>query len=469
MTERFDICILGAGSGGLSVAAGAAQLGMKVALLEPHEMGGDCLNTGCVPSKALLAAGKAAQGGAAAAKFGVHYDPPRVDFGAVKDHVASVIATIAPVDSQDRFEGLGCTVIRAAGRFVDRRTIEVAGRRIRARRFVIATGSRAAVPPVLGLADGPYLTNETIFALRDRPDHLIIIGGGAIGCEMAQAHRRLGSAVTIVDRGSILPRDDADLVAVVRQTLTDEGVAIIESATIDRVEHHPGAVRLILGDGRTVQGSHLLIAAGRTPTVEGLNLDKAGVEFSEKGIVVDARRRTSNKRIFAIGDCRVGPQFTHSAGYEAGIVIQNALFRIPAKVDYAALPWVTFTDPELAQVGLTEAAARAAHGDDVRILHWRFDENDRAQADKRTEGMAKVVLVKGKVAGASIVGPNAGELIQTWTLAITAKLTLRQITGIIAPYPTYAEINKRLASSAYTATLFSDRTRMLVRFLSWFG
>ncbi|OYY71808.1 NAD(P)/FAD-dependent oxidoreductase [Sphingomonas sp. 28-63-12] len=469
MIERFDLCILGAGSGGLSVAAGAAQLGMKVALLEPGAMGGDCLNSGCVPSKALLAAGKAAHAGQAAATFGVSYDPPRVDFGAVKDHVAGVIETIAPVDSQERFEGLGCTVIRAAGKFVDRRTVEADGRRIRARRFVIATGSRAGVPPIPGLADGPYLTNETIFSLRERPEHLIIIGGGAIGCEMAQAHRRLGCAVTIVDLGPILPRDDADLVDIVRQTLMGEGIAIIERATIERVEHDAGTVRLVLGDGQTVEGSHLLVAAGRTPTVEGLGLEAAGVSYSKKGIAVDPRRRTTNKRIFAIGDCREGPQFTHSAGYEAGIVIQNALFRIPAKVHYAALPWVTFTDPELAQVGLTEAAAKAAHGDDVRILHWRFDENDRAQAEKRTEGMAKVVLVKGKVAGASIAGPNAGELIQTWTLAITAKLSLRQITGIIAPYPTYAEINKRLASSAYTASLFSDRTRTLVRFLRWFG
>ncbi len=469
MIEKFDLCILGAGSGGLSVAAGAAQLGMKVALLEPGEMGGDCLNSGCVPSKALLAAAKAAHAGAAAAKFGVSYDAPRVDFGAVKDHVARVIETIAPVDSQERFEGLGCTVIRAAGKFIDRKTVEVDGRRIRARRFVIATGSRADVPPIPGLKDAPYLTNETIFPLRERPEHLVIIGGGAIGCEMAQAHRRLGCAVTIVDLGPILPRDDAELVEIVRQTLKGEGIVIIERAGVERVEHDAAKVRLVLGDGQMIEGSHLLVAAGRTPTVEGLGLDKAGVAYSKKGITVDPRRRTSNRRIFAIGDCREGPQFTHTAGYEAGIVIQNALFRIPAKVDYAALPWVTFTDPELAQVGLTEAAARAAHGDDVRILHWRFDENDRAQAEKRTEGMAKVVLVKGKVAGASIVGPGAGELIQTWTLMITAKLGLRQLTGIIAPYPTYAEINKRLASSAYTASLFSDRTRTLVRFLRWFG
>lgn len=469
MIEKFDLCILGAGSGGLSVAAGAAQLGLSVALLEPHEMGGDCLNSGCVPSKALLAAGKAAHAGDHAKQFGVHYAAPMIDFGAVKDHVAGVIATIAPVDSQERFEGLGCTVIREAGRFVDRKTVAAGARRIRARRFVIATGSRAGVPPIPGLIDAPYFTNETIFGLRDRPQHLIIIGGGAIGCEMAQAHRRLGCAVTIVDVGPILPRDDADLVDIVRHALMEEGIVLREKVAIDRIDQVDGQIMLSLGDGTSVTGSHLLVAAGRTPTVDGLGLDEAGVSYSKKGIVVDPRRRTTNKRIFAIGDCREGPQFTHTAGYEAGIVIQNALFHVPAKASYAALPWVTFTDPELAQVGLTEAAARAAHGDAVRVLHWRFDENDRAQAEKRTEGMAKVILVKGKVAGASIVGPNAGELIQTWTLAITAKLGLRQITGIIAPYPTYAEINKRLASSAFTASLFSDRTRKIVRFLQWFG
>ena len=469
MIEKFDLCIIGAGSGGLSVAAGAAQLGLKVALLEPHAMGGDCLNSGCVPSKALLAAGKAAHAGENAAQFGVHYTAPQIDFGAVKDHVAGVIAAIEPNDSQERFEQLGCTVIRAAGRFIDGRTVDAGGRKIRARRFVIATGSRAGVPPIPGLADVPFMTNETIFGLRDRPDHLIIIGGGAIGCEMAQAHRRLGCAVSIVDVGPILPRDDADLVAIVRAALVGEGIALHERATIDRIDQADGQVRLMLGDGPVIAGSHLLVAAGRKPTVDGLGLEAAGVEYSPKGIVVDPRRRTSNKRIFAIGDCRVGPQFTHTAGYEAGIVIQNALFHVPAKVNYAALPWVTFTDPELAQVGLTEAAARAEHGDAVRVLHWSFAENDRAQADKRTEGMAKVVLVKGKVAGASIVGPNAGELIQTWTIAITAKLGLRQLTGIIAPYPTYAEINKRLASSAFTASLFSDRTRKIVRLLQWFG
>lgn len=468
MSETFDLCILGAGSGGLSVAAGAAQLGLSVALLEPGEMGGDCLNSGCVPSKALLAAAKAAHSGAAAAKFGVTYAAPTIDFGAVKDHVRSVIDTIAPVDSQERFEGLGCTVIRAAGRFVSRDMVEAGGRQIKARRFVIATGSRASVPPIPGLADTPYFTNETIFGLREAPAHLVVIGGGAIGCEMAQAHRRLGCAVTVVDLGPILPRDDAELVEIVRHALMDEGVTLIERAGIERVEHAGGAVRLVLDGGRVVEGSHLLVAAGRAPKVDGLGLEAAGVDFSAKGIRVDARRRTTNKRIFAIGDCREGPQFTHAAGYEAGIVIQNICFRLPAKANFAALPWVTFTDPELAQVGLTEAAARKAGGD-VRVLHWSFAENDRAQAERRTEGQLKVVLVGGKVAGASIVGKGAGELIQTWSVMMAAKLSLRSLTGIIAPYPTYAEVNKRVASSAYTASLFSDRTRKIVRLLQRLG
>ncbi len=468
MSETFDLCVLGAGSGGLSVAAGAAQLGLSVALLEPGEMGGDCLNSGCVPSKALLAAAKAAHSGAAAAKFGINYAAPTIDFGAVKDHVRGVIDTIAPVDSQERFEGLGCTVIRAAGRFVSRDTAEAGGRQIKARRFVIATGSRASVPPVPGLADTPYFTNETIFGLREAPAHLLIIGGGAIGCEMAQAHRRLGCAVTIVDLGPILPRDDADLVEVVRAALTSDGVTLIERTGIERVEHAGGAVRLVLDGGRVVEGSHLLVAAGRSPTVDGLGLAEAGVDFTRKGIKVDARRRTTNKRIFAIGDCREGPQFTHAAGYEAGIVIQNICFRLPAKANFAALPWVTFTDPELAQVGLTEAAARKAGGD-VRVLHWSYAENDRAQAEKRTEGRLKIILVGGKVAGASIVGIGAGDLIQTWSIMMAAKLSLRSLTGIISPYPTYAEVNKRVASSAYTASLFSDRTRKVVRFLKRFG
>jgi pyruvate/2-oxoglutarate dehydrogenase complex dihydrolipoamide dehydrogenase (E3) component len=462
MSEHFDLVILGAGSGGLSVAAGAAQMGARVALLEPGEMGGDCLNSGCVPSKALLAAGKAAQGFRTANRFGIAAQEPQVDFAAVKAHVRSVIAAIEPNDSVERFEGLGVTVIRAAGRFTSPTTLQAADRTLIAKRFVIATGSRASLPPVPGLETVPAYTNEDIFGLQQRPDHLLIIGGGPIGCEMAQAHRRLGCAVTLVERFSLLAKDDPDCVDIVRQALVGEGVRLIEQAAIARAE--PGPV-LVLENGERLVGSHVLVAAGRAPNIADLGLEAAGVAYGKRGIQVDARLRTSNKRIFAIGDCREGPQFTHAAGYDAGIVIQNALFRLPAKASYAAMPWVTFTDPELAHVGLAEAEARKAHGAAVQVLRWSFHENDRAQAERHTEGLIKVAVAQGRVVGATIAGPHAGELIQLWTLAVGKRMKLRDLTGFVAPYPTYAEVSKRAAGSAFTSVLFGSRVKALVRLL----
>ena len=460
-----DIIIIGAGSGGLSVAAGAAQMGARVILIEAHRMGGDCLNYGCVPSKALLAAAKAAHAPAAARALGVDLAAAKVAFPAVKAHVARVIAAIEPNDSVERFEGFGVEVIQGRAVFTGPDQVSVNGRTLTAKRFVIAAGSRAFIPPIPGLADVPYLTNETIFPLQERPDHLIVIGGGPIGVEMAQAHRRLGSAVSVIERGSLLAKDDPALVDVLRTALTDEGVALHEQADIASVHGSAGAITVTLKDGRTIAGSHILVATGRAPNVDSLGLEAAGVAFGPRGIQVDARRRTSNRRIFAIGDVREGPQFTHAAGYEAGIVVQNILFRLPAKVDYAALPWVTYTDPELAHVGLTEAEARSRHGDALSVLEWSFKENDRAQAERRTEGRARVYVVKGKPVGASIVGLNAGELIQTWALAISAGIKIRQIASMIAPYPTLGEVSKRAAGSAFTATLFSAKTRKLVRLL----
>ena len=460
-----DIIILGAGSGGLSVAAGAAQMGARVILIEAHKMGGDCLNYGCVPSKALLAAAKVAHVPAMAGRFGIAMAAPGVDFPAVKAHVAGVIAAIEPYDSIERFEGFGVEVIEGRGVFSAPDRVSVNGRTLTAKRFVIATGSRAFIPPIPGLADVPYLTNETIFPLAERPDHLIIIGGGPIGIEMAQAHRRLGSAVTVIERGSILAKDDPALVEVVRAALADEGVNLVEGADVASVDGQAGAVSLALQDGRTIEGSHLLVATGRAPNVDDLGLEKTGVDFGPRGIRVDARRRTSNRRIFAIGDVREGPQFTHAAGYEAGIVVQNILFRLPARVNYAALPWVTYTDPELAHVGLTEAEARKRHGDALSVLDWSYDENDRAQAERRTEGRVRVYVVKGKPVGASIVGLNAGELIQTWAMTISAGIKIRQIASMIAPYPTLGEVSKRAAGSAFTAALFSEKTRKIVRLL----
>ncbi|HOT82079.1 MAG TPA: FAD-dependent oxidoreductase, partial [Candidatus Defluviicoccus seviourii] len=403
-----DICVIGAGSAGLSVAAGAAQMGARTVLIEAARMGGDCLNTGCVPSKALLAAAKAAANIRHAGHFGVQAGEPQVDFAAVNRHVHDVIAQIAPHDSVERFTGLGCTVIQARARFVDERTVEAGKQRIRARRFVIATGSRAAVPPIPGLAVIPFPTNENIFENKVLPEHLIVIGGGPIGCEMAQAHRRLGARVSVLDLATILPKDDPDLVAVVRQALHADGITIEEGAKILKLERRDGGVAVEVADGdgeREIVGSHLLVAAGRRPNVEDLGLEAAGVQYGPKGIAVDQRLRTSNRRILAAGDVAGSYQFTHLAGYHAGIVLRNALFRLPAKVDIGALPWVTYTDPELAQVGLTEAQAHAEGRDDVRVLTSTFAENDRARTERATEGLIKVVVSKrGQVLGAGIAG-----------------------------------------------------------------
>ena len=465
-TLKADIVVIGAGSGGLSVAAGAAQMGARTILIEKGKMGGDCLNYGCVPSKALIAAGHAAHQVRSSGKFGVNGHEPEIDFAKVHDHVHGVIAAIAPHDSVERFEGLGVEVIQGAATFVSPREVEVDGTRIRGRRFVIATGSSAALPPIPGLEDVPYLINETVFGLTERPDHLIVIGGGPIGAELAQAHRRLGAKVTIIERDRILAKDDAEVTAIVRKRLSEEGVAMLEKVEIVSVAREGNGVAVTIdegGDERVVSGSHLLVAAGRRPNIKGLGLDEAKIEHTARGITVDARLRTSNKRVFAIGDVAGGFQFTHMAGYHAGIVIRNALFNIPAKVKHDAVPWVTYTDPEIAHVGMSEAQARQRHGEDVRVLRWSFEENDRAQAERETDGLVKAVVgPRGKILGASIAGPHAGELLQPWILAIDQGLKIGAMAGLIAPYPTLGEVNKRAAGSYYTPSLFSDRTRKVV-------
>ncbi len=460
-----DLCIIGAGSGGLSVAAGAVQMGASVVLVEKHLMGGDCLNTGCVPSKALLAAAHAAETIRSGARFGVNGHEPAVDFARVHAHVHGVIAAIAPHDSVERFEGLGVTVIQAAARFTGPEEVEAGGQRIRARRFVVATGSSAAIPPVPGLADTPYLTNETVFNLTERPDHLIVLGGGPIGIEMAQAFRRLGAAVTLLERSTILPKDEPEAAEVIRAALIREGIALQERAEVMEARRAANGVEVVLkaAEGpRIIQGTHLLVAAGRKPGTAGLGLEAAGIAATPRGITVDAGLRSSNRRVFAIGDVAGGPQFTHIAGYHAGIVIRNALFGLPAKVDYAALPWVTYADPELAHVGLTEAEARAA-GHAVTLLSQPLSGNDRAQAERATEGLIKVVLGKGgRILGATIVAPRAGEMIGLWGLAIQRKLKIGAIAASLAPYPTMSEVSKRAAGGFYTPTLFGPRTRRVV-------
>jgi pyruvate/2-oxoglutarate dehydrogenase complex dihydrolipoamide dehydrogenase (E3) component len=457
-----DICVIGAGSGGLSVAAGAVQMGARVVLIEGAEMGGDCLNHGCVPSKALLAAAKAAQAMTAGAAFGITPVEPQVDFGAVKDHVARVIAAIAPVDSQDRFEGLGVRVIRAWGRFVSPTEVEAGGYRISARRFVIATGSRAVVPPIPGLDTVPYLTNESIFPLREKPAHLIVIGGGPIGMEMAQAHRRLGCAVTVIEGANALGREDPELAAVVLEKLRAEGVVIREDASVAQVSD-AGGVTVSLADGGTVTGSHLLVAVGRQVALDGLNLQAAGVTHDRRGVTVDARLRSSNRRVYAVGDAAGGLQFTHLAGYHAGIVIRQALFGLPARAT-APIPRVTFTDPELAQVGLTEAEARAAHGAALTVLRWPYHDNDRAQAEGKTAGLIKVMVVEGRPVGAGIAGAQAGELIGLWSLALSSRLKMSALGGMVLPYPTLGEVSKRAAGAYFSPKLFDNhRVKQVVR------
>jgi pyruvate/2-oxoglutarate dehydrogenase complex dihydrolipoamide dehydrogenase (E3) component len=469
---RTDLCVIGAGSGGLAVAAGAVQMGAKVVLIEQGKMGGDCLNYGCVPSKSLIAAGRAAHAIRTAGRFGVNRHEPAIDFLGVHDHVKGVIAAIEPHDSQERFEKLGVEVIRAHARFVGPQEVEAHGRRIRARRIVVATGSSPAVPPIAGLAEVPHLTNETVFDLTERPEHLVVIGGGPIGCELAQAYRRLGARVTVLELFSILPKHDPDAVRVVRDQLRAEGIDLRERVEVGSIVRDGNGIALTVKDNGTEQritGSHVLVAAGRRANVEGLDLEAGGIEYGAAAIKVDARLRTSNKRVYAIGDVVGGLQFTHMAAHHAGVVIKNALFRLPAKVEDHAVPWVTYTDPELAQVGLTEPLAKG-RGIAVDALRWDFDDNDRAQTERETAGFAKALVDRrGRIHGATIVGERAGELIQPWVLAIANGIRIGALAQFIAPYPTFGEASKRAAGAYYTPKLFSERTKKLVRLLMRFS
>jgi pyruvate/2-oxoglutarate dehydrogenase complex dihydrolipoamide dehydrogenase (E3) component len=464
-----DLCVIGGGAGGLAVAAGAVQMGASVVLVERGRMGGDCLNYGCVPSKSLLATAKLATAWRRGAALGVLCQSPRIDFAAVADSLAQVIAVIAPNDSVERFERLGVRVIAAEARFLDPHTVRAGDYEIRPRRFVIATGSSPVVPPIAGLDGVPFFTNETVFANRTRPEHLIVIGGGPIGIELAQAYRSLGAAVSVIDAGPILPRDDPELVALLAARLAEDGIVLRPSAAVAGVEPASNGIAVVLAGGERITGSHLLVAAGRQPELAALDLAAAGIEATAAGIVVDRRLRTTNRRAYAIGDAAGGPQFTHVALYHAGIVIRNALFRLPARVDYRALPWVTFTDPELAQVGLTEAAARA-QGQDLRVLRWPLADNDRAQTERDTAGEVKITTRRnGRILGATILGPGAGDLILPWALAISQRLKIGAMANLIVPYPTRGEAGKRAAGSFYTPTLFAPRTRRLVRLLARFG
>ncbi|WP_170419444.1 dihydrolipoyl dehydrogenase family protein [Ruegeria atlantica] len=463
---KTDILVIGAGSGGLSVAAGASQMGADVVLLEGHKMGGDCLNFGCVPSKALIASSKAAYGQAHSAALGVADVVPQVDYAAAKDHVHDVIAQIEPMDNQERFEGFGVKVIREYGSFISPTQVQAGDNLITARRVVIATGSSPLVPPIPGLDQVPFYTNETIFDLRDKPEHLLIIGGGPIGMEMAQAHVRLGCKVTVIEGLQALGKDDPEAAAIVLDSLRAEGVAIHEQAMVAQIRGNEGAVEVVTENGEIFAGSHLLIAAGRKSNVDRLNLKIAGIEQTRTGIKVDDSLRTTNRKVYAIGDVAGGLQFTHVAGYQAGIIIRSALFGLPSKAKTAHVPWATYTDPELAQVGQTEAQAREQYGDKVEIARFDYHHNDRAISERKTKGFIKVMVVKGRPVGATIVGHQAGELINLWSLALANNLKMGQIAAMVSPYPTIGELNKRVAGAYFSPRLFENQTvKRVVRFV----
>jgi pyruvate/2-oxoglutarate dehydrogenase complex dihydrolipoamide dehydrogenase (E3) component len=447
MAVDYDVVIIGGGSGGLVVASAAAQLNAKVALVERDRLGGDCLWYGCVPSKSLIHASRIAYQVKNGHTFGISTANVEIDFAKAMGHVHQTQATIEPHDSPERFRGLGVDVIFGQGQFMDDLTFEVNDRELQARSFVVSTGSRPAIPPIQGLEEAGYLTNETVFSLKEKPHSLAVIGAGPIGCELGQAFHRLGCPVTLIaSRDRILPKEDPEAAAVVQAQFASENMTILTNTRPDRVEVLDGQKVLYMGDEKLATVDEILIATGRHPNVESLNLDIAGVKVAKHGIQVNQKLQTTNSRIYACGDVIGGYQFTHVAGYEASVVLKNALFLPASKADYRVVPWCTFTDPELAKVGLSEAEARQSYGDDIYVLKQEFAGVDRAQAEGSTQGFAKIITrSNGEILGATFVGPSAGELIHEVVMAMTNKMKVSALTGHIHIYPTLAEVNSKTA------------------------
>ena len=474
MAERIntDLCVIGGGSAGLSVAASAAALGADVTLVEKGAMGGECLNTGCIPSKSLIAAAHAAQAMRSATRFGVRRETPQVDFAAVRAHVRAVIEDISAVDSRQRFGALRVRVIEGEGRFINRAEIEAGGRVIAARRFVIATGSAPAAPAIPGLETIPFLTNESVFDLGMLPARLLIIGAGPTGLELAQAFQALGSQVTVLDAGHALAGVDREIADVVLIRAAKSGIVIREGVRITRAEPAGSGARLIVSGApeEVFEGTHVLVAAGRRPRLEGLNLDAAGVAWTKQGITLDSQLRSvSNRRVYGAGDITGGPKLTGMAGYQAGLIVRQTLFRLRIKYQPALVPRAIFTDPEIALVGLSEEEARGAHGA-VDVMRWPYSENDRARTERSEDGLIKVVTRKnGRILGAAIAGKNAGELVAFWSLALSRGMKVQDLRDVPMAYPTLSEISRRAALNWYLPKLGGPGLRRLLGFLRSFG
>ncbi|WP_439633110.1 dihydrolipoyl dehydrogenase family protein [Glycocaulis sp.] len=466
-TIKADLCIIGAGAAGLVTAAGAAMLDRKVVLFEAREMGGDCLNFGCVPSKAILSAAHAAHNVRAAAKLGVNAGEPQIDFAAVMAHVRKSIADIEPNDSQDRFEGLGVRVIREWARFTSPDTVESGSVTVKAKRFVIASGTRARIPSIPGLDTLPYLTNETIWQLDALPRHLFILGAGPIGCELGQAFARLGSDVTIVEAGTALGAFEPDHVAVLREALAADGARLIENTGVERFSGEAGAITAHLAGGETINASHVLVAAGREPVTDTLGLEAAGIEADARGIVCDDKLRTANRRVYAAGDIAGKGALTHLAGWHASVILRNLYYGVPTRQSSNPIPACVYTSPGLAQLGLTETKARELHGDKVSVVSWPFADNDRAIAEGDTAGGVKLVLGKGgKLLGVHVAGARSDDIAALAAITMAKGGTVRDLTSPVLAYPTRGEAIKRAAGKHFEPVVFGPFAKAWAALLS---
>lgn len=448
MAVDYDLIVIGGGSAGLVAASAGAQLNAKVALVErEHRLGGDCLHYGCVPSKSLIHAGRVAHDVKNAAIYGIEASIHDIRIREALGHVHRVIDTIQEHDSTERFESLGVEVIYGEGQFVDRQTFAVNGRQLKARTFLVATGGRPGLPPISGLKEAGYLTNLSVFSIEQRPESLVVIGAGPIGSELGQAFSRLGSKVTIIASGDhILPKEEPEAARVVQAQMEAEGVQILKETRAKEVLQENGKKVVVTDKGDRLAVDEILVATGRVPNIESLNLQAAGVDIGKEGILVNNKLQTSNPKIYAAGDVIGGYLFTHVAGYEAAVALQNALFLPTKQADYRVIPWATFTEPELARVGMTEEQARKRYGDDLMVLRHNFDHVDRALAEGAGIGFAKFITRKnGEILGAHIVGPSAGELIHEVVLAMSYKLKIGALKSIIHVYPTLSEINSKTA------------------------